>query len=106
MVNEEVVWIGMVDARPREGNDVLKKGALGAYVQILALAHNASTFREKATKALDALGFDAVEFEDLEDFEGRCRGGRLDPEMIRLANDAIDTGECQFATFNSYNAES
>jgi len=101
MTNYESLWIGLVEVTPRTGND-LPDGAAGAFVNVLSIAADASEFLEKVRQTLDALEFDVQDVENIEPFARRVSTRELDPKLILLANEVLQSGETRFGTFHCY----
>jgi hypothetical protein len=58
----EAIWIGLFEVAPQAGTEF---DAAGAYVQIVASAASESDYVSCAQAALAAVGFDAIEWEDV-----------------------------------------
>jgi hypothetical protein len=94
-------WIGLARVEPRPKNDALGK-ATGAFVASIALAGNSEDFVRKTTEALNNLGFDVLEIEDIELFENRAQRHAIAPDVLRLAEVVNEEMPVALAAFHSY----
>ncbi len=104
------VWIGLAHAIPRPTNDLLD-GALGAYVNAVAIASSEHEFCNRIEDALNAWQFDVVKISDVERFGERERAKRngqgaiISDDIYELVNLLTESEPVQFSTFNAYSAE-
>ena len=94
-------WIGLVNVRPKAGNDGLGN-ALGAFVASIALAEGPADFGRKVTEVLTQYGFDIVRIEDIEPFEDRVQKHSVTPNILKLAADVTHENPVALADFHSY----
>jgi len=96
------IWIGLAQVSSRPGNGLLE-GAKGAYVNVLAIANNASDFTDKVKKAVTDLGLDFVLVEDVEPFSERSENYEINESIINLAIEVNETKELRFGSFHTFN---
>lgn len=97
------VWIGMVQVEPHEGNDVLE-GAVGAFVNALAIAEDEAEWREKTRGALEEIGLDLKNTEDVEPFWSREHSANPNEKLREEAEQVRLTGEVRFGSFQAFDA--
>ena len=76
-----------------------------AFVQILALAIDDHDFRLAAAVALDDIGFDLVEIEDVDRLEDRLRAFTVDEQILVKADEVRTTGRPRFGPFVTWTTE-
>src|SRR3954447_22693661 len=81
------VWIGLVEVRPEEGNDIFD-GAPGAFSNVLALASSVDDYMAITAAALLRSGLIAVGLDDLELLRERESGVQLSDEILDLRGHA------------------
>jgi hypothetical protein len=92
------VWIGLAHIRQRPGAGVLMDEN-EAWVQILAMGASAAEYRAAAVDALDHLGFDLQQLEDVDPLEQRLRSFAVDESLIIKAAEVRETGFARFGPF-------
>jgi len=97
-------WIGLVEVRPREGNDLLQ-GAIGALVSVIALAQNAQEFLRSARAAANAMEFDVISIENVEPWVVRKSLDNPSQHLCELADTLTDDNRVAFGVFDSYDQE-
>ncbi len=95
------VWIGMAQVEPRKGNNVLE-GAVGAFVNALAIADDETEWQARTRDALREIGFDLKAFEDAEPFWAREHSANPSEELRRYAEEARLSGEVRFGCFQAF----
>jgi hypothetical protein len=95
------VWIGLVHLIPRQGNNILEE-CIGAYANAVALASDEIEFRSRINAAAALLDFDVADLEDVEPFQSRSTDYEIDPELRVIAEQAAESGEVVFDTFEAY----
>jgi hypothetical protein len=104
------LWIGRFEVRPRVGSSgpdwwTDPPEIAGAFVNVLALAKDASAFRERVASALSDDDLDVISAEDVEVFDRRVMTHDLNPDLIELAREARFSREVVFSTFDTYPPE-
>lgn len=101
MASRKTTWIGLIEVVPREGSDFLGS-AEGAFVNVVALASNASDYRESVERAVNELGLDLVDVEDAEPLSNRLKKWTVDEEIRDMAETVKRLGSVAFGTFDTY----
>jgi hypothetical protein len=84
------VWIGLLDLRPRRGNDLLGEVG-GAYVQALAPAESREEFVAVWTPLMEDADYDVLSIENAEPFDDRRRRESPDPRLVEIAQHVWET---------------
>jgi hypothetical protein len=84
------VWIGLLDLRPRPGNDLLGD-ADGAYVQALAPAESREEFVAVWTRLMEDADYDVLSIENAEPFDDRRRRESPDPRLVEIEQQVWET---------------
>lgn len=84
------VWIGLLDLRPRPGNDLLGDSG-GAYVQALAPASSREEFVAVWTSLMEDADYDVLSIENVEPFDDRRRRESPDPRIVEIAEQVSQT---------------
>ena len=87
----EEVWIGAVEISPGEGNSVLG-GATGAYTNVLVRASTLADYERQVIGALDEENFLVIGIEDAEPLRERMSRVIVSDEIVRLGEQAAETG--------------
>jgi hypothetical protein len=95
------VWIGLVEVRPLQGNEMLA-GDPGAFVNALTIAGDAEDFCTRVANFFRGEGFEVLSFESVERLEARARDAALPEEIADLGDAARETSEVQFDTYFTY----
>lgn len=100
-------WIALVHIAPDEpGNPAWTKdfgnSSTGAYVNVLAMASDAESFRSVVAEDLAGNNWLATDFEDMEPFSDRSTSAAVTQELFDLEDELIATGDPQFATWHLY----
>jgi len=101
---EQQVWIGLLQVKQRPGTGTLLDRNL-AFVNAVAPAIDERDFRRSVAQALDGMGFDLMDVEDVETVEERQRQHQIDPELLRSAAEAKARQTPQFGTFHTWTSE-
>jgi hypothetical protein len=96
-----VVWIGLASVNSPAGNRLLN-GRRGGFVNVLAIAETSEAFRRQAVSALNDLGFQVDDIEDVKPFPGIEGGFDPDHELCLLAKQIVLDPQVKFGTFHSY----
>jgi len=96
------IWIGLAKVSSIPGANLLD-GAKGAYVNILAIASTSSEFKAKAKKAVEDLGLNFNQIEDIEIFSERIKNYELTGIIKNLAKEVNKTKELRFGNFHTFN---
>jgi hypothetical protein len=84
------VWIGLLDLRPRPGNDLLGDAG-GAYVHALAPAESREEFVAVWTRLMEDADYDVLSIEEAEPFDDRQRRDRPHPRLVEIAQQVWKT---------------
>ncbi len=95
------VWIRRFDVKPRPSNECLDT-AIGAFVNVLALALDAECFLRLVAEALEEHEFHVVHYEDIATMAEWTQFNRVHPELERLARELSVDCPVQFGEFQSY----
>ena len=99
--SQSKLWIGLVEV-----GQTKRKGVLGdvdgAYTNAIAKAHSRAAFRHRVTESLNHLGLKLIRIEDAEMLKERLEKYSIDPELMKVANEAELTGEVGFGTFHTF----
>lgn len=100
-------WIALVHIEPDvPGNPEWIKdfgnSSTGAFVNVLALAHDGESFKAAVAADLAGNNWRATDFEDLESFFDRSTNTAVAQELFDLADELAASGEPQFATWHLY----
>ena len=96
-----VVWIGVVEAVPQEGCDMLAPDE-GAFVNFLTLASSESEYRAKVSGALSTYRLDPMEFEDVRPFS---ESDNSSAEILSIAaelEESRNPRHVRYAKFHTY----
>jgi hypothetical protein len=83
-----VVWIGLVEVVPDEGHDPFDGALVGAYANVLALAHSVEDYMEVTATALLREGRLAVRVDNPEPLRERRGRFQLNDEIFDLGEQA------------------
>ena len=97
-------WIGLVEVGPKAGCDVLE-GAVGAYVNVVALAADQAGFEQVARDTLDEYNLHVVAITDIGLVSERAANGDLVDDLERLAAALTEEYPIQFDEFQAFEAE-
>lgn len=100
-VRRTEVWIGLAEVRPRPGDTLLGR-AVGAFVNVLALAPSPEGFLHLATDALNEYAFDVAAISDVERLSERIRRAGVVPYIEQLATELTPQTPVLFDNFQSY----
>ncbi|MFN8166798.1 MAG: hypothetical protein U0X76_11700 [Bacteroidia bacterium] len=95
------IWIGLAHVTNKFDNDILGDSR-AAYVNILAIATSMNDYHIKAKDAIEKLGLECIEIEEIENLLERSKNYRLKNSIIYLANEVIKTGLVQFGNFHTF----
>lgn len=104
MASGKTTWIGLIEVVPREGSKFLGS-AEGAFVNVAALASNASDYKVIVERALSELGLDLVGVEDAEPLSSRLKKWTVDDEIKDMAETVKRIGSVAFGTFDTFKTE-
>ncbi|MBX3414823.1 MAG: hypothetical protein KF708_19210 [Pirellulales bacterium] len=95
------IWIALAHVKLCTDNDALET-AKGAFVPVLGIASDLDAFVALCVDKLQALGFEAVEFEDVQPFKTRLETCEVSSEVIALADSLSVDFPFAYGTFHSY----
>lgn len=100
-------WIALVHIQPDEPANPqwikdFGNSSTGAFVHVLALAHDAASYREAVATDLAGNNWLATDFEDIESYLERSTNAPVAQELSDLVDELTATGEPQFATWHLY----
>lgn len=101
---EKQMWIGLANVVSADDSGVFDK-ALGAYVNVVALAYDRSHFREQVRKAAIEMRIDVLSIEEIEPFDERKKHFQISEELLSLEEQAEETGSARFARFHTYRSD-
>ena len=96
-------WIGMAHVRPREGNELLD-GALGAFVQVLALAENEDDFIKQGADLFSEYEFDVLEWVHVQNFEERKASSDVEKSLVMHAMQLSADNPIYLDEFQAYDS--
>jgi hypothetical protein len=96
--------MGLATVEQRRGAGVLMDENK-ALVHVLALASDDGEYRLAAAAALDEIGFDLVELEDVVRLADRLRSFNVDERLLTKADEVRASGQPHFAPFVTWTAE-
>ena len=76
-----------------------------AFVHVMALASDDLDYRLAAAAALDDLGFDLLELEEIERLDDRLRSFSVDDLLLKKADEVRATGRPRFGPFITWTVE-
>lgn len=100
-MTDQVIWIGLADVMPQEGNDVFGDSK-GAFVNVVALASSKSEFCDLVQNELAKAGFVALTIEDVEPLLDRLSMYTVSEDLLALSRQLDAAGDIRFGTFHSY----
>ncbi len=101
-----IVWIALIEVRPRSECTWFDADEKGAATNVLALARDQDEFRRKAVIALDELDCELIDWRDVFPFARTlAEWDKVKDELVEAARRASETGETSFTTFHTYPEE-
>jgi hypothetical protein len=97
----ERIWSATAEVVPHVGNEALGN-ATGAYVAVVGLGSGESQFRERVIRAMNALDFDVVDFDDVEQLESTAHLTRLGDLMADRARASTEVNPIEVGTFQAF----
>jgi hypothetical protein len=94
-------WIGLVEVEAVPGNARLEN-AVGAFVNVLALASDEAGYRALVTGVLRRCGFTVIAMTDVMRLSEWCRSAQPTSEIIALADALSEDAPVLFDEFQSY----
>ena len=103
---DKQVWYGMFQVKTKDGYSDLLHEAIGAFVNIVALAETSETYMRMAKKELDSAGFIVLDVENVMLFDDLLDESDKPLEKLKgLASILTLEYPIQFDDFNAYHAE-
>ena len=103
VTSKDKLWIGLAKVEQNKRNGVLGD-ADRAYTNAIAKASSRLSFRTKVAADLTQLGLKLIRLEDAETLNDRLSKFSIDPELIKVAQEAEVTGGVRFGTFHAFDA--
>lgn len=100
----KVLWIALVEVEAIEGNEAFAPGEK-SFVNAVSLARSRETARTRIRKGLLGLRFHVIAFESVESWETRNMCSAEEHGLAALAEVANETGQVQFGTFHTWDAQ-
>ena len=97
------LWVGLVGATQRPGVKILGN-CKGGYATVVASASGSRAFRNRVRKALDELGLDLIELDDVKVLTGGGARFRSDEELRQMARTVREIDSVAFGTFYVFTA--
>ena len=101
VTSKDELWIGLAKVEQVKRNGVLGD-ADGAYTNAIGRASSRLRFRAKVSDGLTQLGLKLIRLEDAETLRERLSKYSIDPELMKVAEDAEVTGAVEFGTFHAF----
>jgi hypothetical protein len=95
------VWVGCIDVRAQQGNDIFE-GAPGAFANAISLAADEADFAVRVSTDFSERRLDVLEFADVERLSDRRTAYHVPQPILDLSATASETGEVQIDTFQIY----
>lgn len=103
MKNEEF-WKGLVEVRQRE--DIKYLGDVpGGFVNVVSYAKTSQDFRRKVSRALDELGLDLVDLDDIQILSQEIAVETASEEILTMIDTVRRLDSVAFGTFFVYDEE-
>jgi hypothetical protein len=99
---EKTLWRSLIGTRQRPGVTFLGN-AVGAYTNVVSSADNVEHFRSKVENALDELGLDLTEMEDIQAIARSVENNGLPDEIARMIKTVREIDSVAFGTFYVHN---
>lgn len=99
------LWMSLVGALQRPGIHFLGD-AKGGYVHVIAEASNQAEFEQKVSDALDELGLDLIDIDDVKALPLKLSDAQLSKELLTMAKTVRRTGSIAFGTFYPFEEDS
>jgi hypothetical protein len=93
------LWIGLFEVSPKPGTEF---DHAGAYVQIVAPAASEVEYVSRARSALDEVGFDAVEWEDVFPLGPEWPPSDADPSLVEAAAEAQEQDDVAWGNWHVF----
>ena len=97
-----MLWRSLIGIKQRPGVTFLGN-AIGAYTNVVASADDIPHFRSKVENALDELGLDLIEIEDIHPIAQEVESDRLPDEIARMIQTVNEVDSVAFGTFYIHN---
>jgi hypothetical protein len=102
MLDDEL-WIGLAKVEQSTRNGTLGE-ADGAYTNAIAKASSRLNFRRKVRDSLKQLELKLIRLENPQTLNERLAKYSIDPELVKVAEEADLTGNVGFGTFHAFDA--
>ena len=97
----ELIWLAIANVRPQLHSDVLD-GATGAHVRVFGLGADDDAFVSAARRLLNALEFDVIEIDEIEQMTLDEFRQRVTDEVFDIANTLNPATPVGYGTFYVY----
>ena len=91
MLKRKNIWIALAHLKPRSRESGILPGAMGAYVNAVALAMDAVEFEHRVRREMQEYGLELVEFEGAKTRDDRLAPCEVSDELIALAESIRDS---------------
>ena len=98
MTGNNVLWKALVGASQRPGISFLGD-AIGGYVNVVASATDLPDFEQKVKRALDELGLELIEIDEVQALPMILSSARVSEEVLNMAKTVRRQGSVAFGTF-------
>lgn len=103
---DKQIWSGLFHFRVNPDCDIdYLRGAVGGFVNAIAVAHTSDEFVAKVSSALEDRKLSSNTAEQLENISSGYVQRSLSDEWMSLCRDALNSGEVSFTTFDLYDEE-
>ena len=96
-------WIGLFDVKPQEGQEEVLDGAIGAYVNVIAIAASKCEFEDISEKAFNEFGLNVLSIQDVSKVEDKYQ--ELTEELIEGVDTTDDLNPIFFDEFQAYESD-
>ena len=101
----QIKWIGLVEVFGPRNKTLSEEKPKGAFVNVIALACSEQEFFSRVREALEELGFDILDLEDVEPYAERTKKYKIDPKLKEMAAKIDSKNPIGFGTFHMYRPE-
>jgi len=95
---KKTLWRSLIGIKQRPGGTFLGN-AMGAYTNVVASADDIQHFRLKVENALDELGLELIEIEDIHPIPQSVESDRWPPEIAKMIQTVKEIDSVAFGTF-------
>jgi ribonuclease PH len=98
---KHLTWIGTAEVVPQDGNTLLGS-ATGAYVAVIGIANSEEDFHSCVTRAINALGFELVELDEVQQLESPTDVENLDEKLHERLDVLHEDNPVEFGSFHAF----